>query len=110
VEHWANAMEQGKHVAANLLGEDKPYELRPFFFSDQYDLGCEYRGLADPARDRLVIRGDLAAREFIAFWLREDYVAAALTVNSWDDGDALTDLVESRRPVSVEDLAAGSLS
>ncbi len=110
VEHWANAMEQGKHVAANLLGADEPYELRPFFFSDQYDLGCEYRGLADPARDRLVIRGDLAAREFIAFWLRDDYVAAALNVNSWDDGDALTELVESRRPVSVEDLAAGSLS
>jgi NADPH-dependent 2,4-dienoyl-CoA reductase/sulfur reductase-like enzyme len=109
VEHWANAMEQGKHVAANLLGEQQPYELRPFFFSDQYDLGCEYRGLADPARDRLVIRGDLAGREFIAFWLRDDYVAAALNVNTWDDGDALTDLVETRRPVSVEDLAAGSL-
>ncbi len=109
VEHWANAKEQGSHVGANLLGADKAYELRPFFFSDQYDLGCEYRGLADPAHDQLVIRGDLDAREFIAFWLRDDYVAAAMNVNVWDDGDALTELVESRRPVSVEDLAAGSL-
>ncbi len=109
VEHWANALEQGKHVAANLLGESRPYELRPFFFSDQYDLGCEYRGLADPARDRLVIRGDLEAREFIAFWLRDDHVAAAMNVNSWDDGDALTELVESRRTVSVDDLVSGSL-
>lgn len=109
VEHWANAKEQGSHVAANVLGADRPYELRPFFFSDQYDLGCEYRGLADPSGDRLVIRGDLDAREFIAFWLRDDYVAAALNVNLWDDGDALTDLVESRRPVTVDDLATGSL-
>ena len=109
VEHWANAKDQGEHVAANLLGEEAPYEKRPFFFSDQYDLGCEYRGLADPSKDRLVVRGDLQAREYIAFWLRDGAVAAALNVNSWDDGDALQDLVDSGRPVAVDDLVSGSL-
>jgi 3-phenylpropionate/trans-cinnamate dioxygenase ferredoxin reductase component len=109
VEHWANAMEQGKHVAANLLGEHRPYELHPFFFSDQYDLGCEYRGLADPARDRLVVRGELESGEFIAFWLRGETVVAALNVNSWDDGEALGELVESRRVVRVDDLVSGEL-
>ena len=39
VEHWANAKDQGLHVAGNLLGAEAPYVLRPFFFSDQYDLG-----------------------------------------------------------------------
>ena len=33
---------------ATCWAPTQPYELRPFFFSDQYDLGCEYRGLADP--------------------------------------------------------------
>ena len=108
VEHWANAKDQGEHVAGNLLGEAAPYEKRPFFFSDQYDLGCEYRGLADPTRDRLVVRGDLAEREFTAFWLRDGAVAAALNVNPWDDGDALQDLVDSGRPVEVDDLVNGS--
>jgi 3-phenylpropionate/trans-cinnamate dioxygenase ferredoxin reductase component len=110
VEHWANAKDQGEHVAANLLGEDAPYEKRPFFFSDQYDLGCEYRGLADPTRDRLVVRGDLAAREFIAFWLRDGAVAATLNVNSWDDGDALQDLVDSGRKIEPDHLVSGALS
>ncbi len=110
VEHWANAKDQGEHVAANLLGEEAPYEKRPFFFSDQYDLGCEYRGLADPTHDRLVVRGDLAAREYIAFWLREGAVAAALNVNSWDDGDALQDLVDSGRKVEPDSLVNGALS
>jgi 3-phenylpropionate/trans-cinnamate dioxygenase ferredoxin reductase component len=109
VEHWANAKDQGEHVAGNLLGADAAYEKRPFFFSDQYDLGCEYRGLADPARDRLVVRGDLEAREFIAFWLRDGAVAAALNVNVWDDGDALQDLVDSGRPVEPDALVSGSL-
>ena len=110
VEHWANAKDQGEHVAGNLLGAAAAYEKRPFFFSDQYDLGCEYRGLADPGRDRLVVRGDLEQREFIAFWLRDGAVAAALNVNLWDDGDALQDLVDSGRSVDVDDLVSGSLS
>jgi 3-phenylpropionate/trans-cinnamate dioxygenase ferredoxin reductase component len=109
VEHWANAKDQGEHVAANLLGAKEPYQKRPFFFSDQYDLGCEYRGLADPASDQLVVRGDLNSREFIAFWLREGAVAAALNVNVWDDGDALQELVDSGRTVDESDLTSGEL-
>jgi 3-phenylpropionate/trans-cinnamate dioxygenase ferredoxin reductase subunit len=106
VEHWANAKDQGLHVAGNLLGAEAPYVLRPFFFSDQYDLGCEYRGFADPAKDRLVVRGDLASREFTAFWLRDGAVAAAMNVNQWDDGDALQELVDSGRHVTDKELLA----
>ena len=106
VEHWANAKDQGKHVAANLLGAGEPYLLRPFFFSDQYDLGCEYRGFADPAKDRLVVRGDLASREFTAFWLREGAVAAAMNVNQWDDGDTLQELVDTGRQVTDQELVS----
>ena len=91
-------------MAANVLGADVPYELRPFFFSDQYDLGCEYRGRADPSRDRVVVRGDLASREFTAFWMRHGAVAAAMNVNQWDDGDALQELVDSGREVSDDEL------
>ncbi|PPS90613.1 NAD(P)/FAD-dependent oxidoreductase [Streptomyces sp. MH60] len=104
VEHWANAKEQGAHVAGNLLGGHDAYDADPYFFSDQYDLGCEYRGLADPARDELVLRGEPASREFLAFWLRDGRVTAALNVNSWDHGDALTALVATRARVSAQRL------
>lgn len=109
VEHWANAKDQGTHVVANLLGADEPYLARPYFFSDQYDLGMEFRGLADPARDELVVRGDLA-REFIAFWLRDGAVRAAMNVNSWDDGDALGALVDGNVRVDPATLVAGDLA
>ena len=99
VEHWAAAKDQGAHVAGNLMGGEDPYELRPFFFSDQYDLGCEYRGFADPERDELVVRGELTSREFTAFWLRDGGVVAAMNVNQWDDGDALQALVDTRGPL-----------
>ncbi|WP_410606248.1 NAD(P)/FAD-dependent oxidoreductase [Amycolatopsis sp. lyj-109] len=110
VEHWANAKDQGTHVAQNLLGENEPFLASPYFFTDQYDLGCEYRGLADPASDDLVIRGDLAAREFTAFWLREGEVAAAMNVNMWDDGDALGALVDGRAKVTAEQLKTADLA
>ncbi|MFE5259141.1 NAD(P)/FAD-dependent oxidoreductase [Streptomyces coelicoflavus] len=109
VEHWSNAKEQGTHVAGNLLGGHDAYGADPYFFSDQYDLGCEYRGLADPARDELVLRGDPASREFLAFWLRDGRVTAALNVNAWDHGDALTALVGTRARVSARQLAEADL-
>lgn len=110
VEHWANAKGQGAHVAGNLIGENEPYLDAPYFFTDQYDLGCEYRGLADPDTDELVVRGDLASREFIAFWLARGQVTAAMNVNSWDDGDALQALVDKRLTVSADDLRDGDLA
>ena len=110
VEHWSNAKDQGTHVAGNLLGASEPYAASPYFFSDQYDLGLEMRGLADPATDELVVRGDLSAREFIAFWLRDGQVAAALNVNSWDDGDALSTLVDKEITVEPSQLTDGDLA
>lgn len=110
VEHWATAKDQGAHVAKNLLGAAEPYTASPYFFSDQYDLGMEFRGLADPFEDELVIRGDLEAREFIAFWLRDGAVRAAMNVNMWDDGDALGALVDAQARVEPAKLVDADLA
>jgi NADPH-dependent 2,4-dienoyl-CoA reductase/sulfur reductase-like enzyme len=110
VEHWANAKDQGTHVAGNLVGGIQPYTKSPYFFSDQYDLGMEVRGLANPFRDELVVRGDLAAREFIAFWLRDGAVHAAMNVNMWDDGDALQSLVDNQTKADAKQLQDADLT
>ena len=68
VEHWANALAQGPAAARSMLGHDVAYDEIPYFFSDQYDVGMEYGGFASSS-DEVVIRGDVAEREFIAFWL-----------------------------------------
>ena len=48
VEHWANALNQGTTAGANAAGRTETYSRLPYFFSDQYDLGLEYVGPADP--------------------------------------------------------------
>jgi NADPH-dependent 2,4-dienoyl-CoA reductase/sulfur reductase-like enzyme len=104
VEHWDNAIEQGKLAARNILGEAVPYERRPYFYSDQFDLGMEYRGLAVDVDD-VVISGDIGSREFCAFWLHEDRIVAAMNANVWDVGDQLQSLVETQPLVDRARLA-----
>ena len=92
VEHWDNAIRQGKLAAQALLGEDAHYDWQPYFYTDQYDLGMEYvgRGAAD---DDVVIRGSEESGTFIAFWLRRGVVTAAMNVNIWDVTEDLRALI-----------------
>jgi 3-phenylpropionate/trans-cinnamate dioxygenase ferredoxin reductase component len=98
VEHWANALNQGPAAARNMLGADEPYERIPYFFSDQYDVGMEYSGLARGS-DPVVLRGDLASRELIAFWIAGGRVAAGMNVNVWDVSEPIQALIRSRATV-----------
>ena len=100
VEHWANALNQAPAAARSMLGQSAPYDRLPYFFSDQYDVGMEYTGLAR-AWDRVVFRGDPATREFVAFWLVEDRVVAGMNVNVWDGTDSIKRLISER--VVVDD-------
>lgn len=102
--HWANALNHGTVAAANILGGHEAYDLLPYFYTDQFDLGMEYSG--HPAGStRVVFRGDVSVREFIAFWLdANDAVLAGMNVNVWDVTDDIQALVRSRRPVDVARL------
>jgi len=104
VEHWANALHQGPLAAQSMLGRSDVYDQLPYFFSDQYDVGMEYSGLAVDW-DRIVVRGDPASREFIAFWLSEGRVLAGMNVNVWDVADPIRALIASRRVIDERRLA-----
>lgn len=100
LEHWSAALNQGPAAARNMLGQGVSYDRVPYFYSDQYDLGMEYRGWA-PTYDEVVFRGDTAARSFLAFWLQAGTVVAAMNANVWDEGEALATLVRSGRRVDT---------
>ena len=92
VEHWDNALHQGPAAARAMLGADEPYARTPYFFSDQYDVGMEYSG-HPVGWDRVVLRGDPATREFIAFWLTGGRVVAGMNVNVWDVAEEIGALI-----------------
>lgn len=64
----------------------------------------EYVGHA-AAWDQVVFRGDRDAREFIAFWIEDGRVVAAMNVNIWDVIEDLKQLVGSRQSVDADRLA-----
>jgi 3-phenylpropionate/trans-cinnamate dioxygenase ferredoxin reductase subunit len=104
-EHWANALKQPAVAAAGMLGKHAEYAELPYFFTDQYDLGMEYVGHA-PEYRRVVFRGDVAGREFVAFWLDADNrVLAGMNVNVWDVLDDVKALIRSAAPVDPERIA-----
>ena len=114
VEHWANALNGGKAAAKAMLGQDVVYDRVPYFFSDQYDLGMEYSGYAEPrGYDQVVFRGtpsivDGKAPEFVAFWVKGGRVLAGMNVNVWDVTDDIQKLVRAGyggTPVDLEKLA-----
>ena len=106
VEHWATALNQPHVAAAALLGEQTSYTELPYFYSDQYDLGMEYIGHAPKdSYDQVVVRGNLAKREFVAFWLAHRRIKAAMNVNVWDVIDQIKPLIIARTQVDVGQLA-----
>ncbi|MDX6555398.1 MAG: 3-phenylpropionate/trans-cinnamate dioxygenase ferredoxin reductase component [Miltoncostaeaceae bacterium] len=108
VEHWANALNQGPAAARNMLGAGQAYERLPYFYSDQYDVGMEYSGLAK-GDDQVVIRGDEATRELIAFWLEDGRVVAGMNMNVWDVTGPIQALIRSRKTVDPARLADPSV-
>jgi len=104
IEHWEVARAQGAAVAAAILGERRPYDEVPYFWSDLADwCTLEYVGPA-AEWDREVVRGSLDDGEFTIFYLGGDRVLAALTVGRSDDLDRARELMTSGRAVADADL------
>ncbi|MGH2951059.1 MAG: NAD(P)/FAD-dependent oxidoreductase [Solirubrobacterales bacterium] len=102
VEHWDVALQQGRHAARGLLGEDEPYRELPYFFSDLADwTGLEYVGPATDW-DEVLFRGDRDSGEFSAWYLKDGKVAAALAVGRSDDLVPARGLIESGTVVSAQ--------
>jgi len=67
VEHWDNALNQGKQAGRNMAGAHKPYDYMPYFFSDLFEFGYEAVGEVD------------AQLETFADWQKENDTALSIT-------------------------------
>lgn len=80
VEHWQNALRQGEAAALSMLGKGRPYDEVHWFWSDQYSDNIQVGGRLG-SWENAVIRGDVEARRFVAFFLAGGRVHGALAVN-----------------------------
>ncbi|MFE2424441.1 NAD(P)/FAD-dependent oxidoreductase [Streptomyces hokutonensis] len=66
LENRTNATEQAMAVAGAILGEDRPYEPVPYFWTDQFDAKLQVHGFLPADAEVDVVDGELAARRFVA--------------------------------------------
>ncbi|GAB3580880.1 FAD/NAD(P)-binding oxidoreductase [Amycolatopsis endophytica] len=80
VEHWTNAVEQGIHAAGTLLGDARPFESVPYFWSDQFEakLRCVGRPLPGDETEVLVD----TATKLVVVYGREGLLRGAVCVNA----------------------------
>jgi 3-phenylpropionate/trans-cinnamate dioxygenase ferredoxin reductase component len=108
VEHWDNAVSQGQYCGRSLMGDKTPFRHVPYFFSDVFDLSYEYWGDSADA-DQVVHRGDVSSNSFSAWWLRQQQVVAAFTMNRPDEErETAPKWIEAGQKVSASKLRDAS--
>ena len=106
LESVPNAMEQGRVAASNMLGGSKSYASMPWFWSDQYEHKLQMVGFSKDS-DQSIIRGDMASKSFTVFYLKDDSIVAADSVNNPKEFMASKQLVGKK--ASIEALADTSI-
>jgi NADPH-dependent 2,4-dienoyl-CoA reductase/sulfur reductase-like enzyme len=97
VQHWDNAVEQGRTAMRNILGKLQPFIHVPYFFSDVFDLSYEFWGDAD-GHDQIVYRGNMNAKQLSVWWLKKQTLCATLIMNRPEEERAVAPRWILRRP------------
>lgn len=108
IESVPSAQEQARTAAHTLCGKNLPHIAVPWFWSDQFDLKLQMVGLSQ-GYDQLVLRGDVAAESFCAFYLRNGVVLSVDAINRPQDFMVAKRLVAERAVVDPQVLADESV-
>jgi NADPH-dependent 2,4-dienoyl-CoA reductase/sulfur reductase-like enzyme len=114
VEHWDNAIRQGRHAARRLLAEDgrlpvQDFEPVPWFWSDQFGAKLQLAGTAHAFDEFAVLVGSLGSYRFVGAYRRGDRVIGAVSLNAAKPMVGLRRLLERRAPwTDVLDVAAST--
>jgi 3-phenylpropionate/trans-cinnamate dioxygenase ferredoxin reductase subunit len=103
VEHWQNALKQGAAAARNMLGARVAYDEIHWFWSDQYDANLQYAGF-HTTWDELVVRGRLDSGSFLACYVTDGRIDAAVGLNRPKDVRRAMPLIKARCPVNLAQL------
>ena len=108
IEHWRTAQQQGRVAARNMLGRDVAFQGVPFFWTQQFDVTLRYVGHAT-SWDEIIYQGDVASRDFLAFYVKDNRVAAVAGVNRDRELAAVEALMQTDRMPTAEQLKFGNV-
>lgn len=109
IEHWRTAQQQGRVAARNMAGLDVAFTGVPFFWTQQFDVTLRYVGHA-ASWDEIIYQGDVAMRDFLAFYVKGNRIAAVAGVNRDRDLAAVEALMQLDRMPTREQLKFGDVN
>ena len=108
VEHWQNAIKQSTAAARNMLGKPVPYDEVHWFWSDQFDANLQYAGF-HTTWQQLVVRGRMDSDNYLACYVNDGRIDAAVGLNRAKDVRRVMALIRSRRTVDLDELRDDSV-
>jgi 3-phenylpropionate/trans-cinnamate dioxygenase ferredoxin reductase component len=103
VEHWDNAINQGRTAGMNMAGANVEYTHMPYFFSDLFDFGYEAVGLVS---SRLEMHADWQKEDDtgVIYYVEDDRVVGVMLCNLWNKVDAARELIRSHAAIGNAQL------
>ncbi len=103
VEHWDNALNQGKWAGRNMAGAHKPYTYMPYFFSDLFEFG--YEAVGDVNAELETFADWQKENETgVIYYLKDGKVRGAMMCNVWDKVEVARKLIQRGEPVTKASL------
>jgi 3-phenylpropionate/trans-cinnamate dioxygenase ferredoxin reductase subunit len=103
VEHWDNALNQGKQAGKNMAGAQQRYTHMSYFFSDLFEFGYEAVGRIDSKLPTVADWQEENSRG-VVYYVDDNKVRGVLLCNIWEKIEAATDLIKQDRVVTIESL------
>lgn len=97
IEHWDNAIRQGRAAARNMIGGMEPFEHVSYFYSTVFSLTYEFYGDMREY-DEVAVRGSFTDNSVAVFYLKDEVVQAAFMLNRpASERDVVKDLIAGQR-------------
>jgi NADPH-dependent 2,4-dienoyl-CoA reductase/sulfur reductase-like enzyme len=103
VEHWDNALNQGKWAGRNMAGAHEPYTYMPYFFSDLFEFGFEAVGEVDSSLET-VFDWQKENDTGVIYYMKDGKVRGAMMCNVWDKVEQARALIRRAEPMAPEQL------
>lgn len=106
IEHWRVACQQGRVAGYNMAGKSESFKSVPFFWTAQQGTNFRYLGHVQDF-DRIIYDGSVEEKSFIAYYIKENTIQAALGVGKDREMAALEHLMYYRQTPTPEQVENG---
>ncbi|GAB3029298.1 FAD-dependent oxidoreductase [Spirosoma pulveris] len=107
IEHWKVAGQQGHVAGLNMAGKETPYEMVPFFWTNQQGKRINYVGHTTQVDDILYDGNPETDESFLAFYVQDQQIKAVAGLKRDQDIIAIRELMQAGRMPSVEAVRNG---